>query len=120
MGLGFGEVVPVPAEVAVGILDGPELLVGADTGSELHQAGSAAGWHHHPARLGQMGRHLMDGLALPRGLAHQPHLAHGQVPQPAMDQLRRARRRASGEVVPLHQGHPQPTMSRIPGPHPRR
>ena len=59
--------------------------------------------------------HLVYSLAFTSGLAHHPDLAHGQVPQPAVNQLGRARRRAGGEVVLLNQRHPQTAMGCVAG-----
>jgi hypothetical protein len=54
-------------------------------------------------------------LALGEGLAHEAELLLLQVADPAVHELRRARRRADGEVAPLHERRAQPAAGGVEG-----
>ena len=56
-----------------------------------------------PQRLDQVRREVDVDLALQQRLADEPEIEVLQVAQTAVDELGRARRRAAGEVVALHQ-----------------
>jgi hypothetical protein len=92
-----------PVAVQVLALHRAELLVGGDSRAHLQETRSGAGRHHHPAGLGQVGRQAMDLPALESGLAHQGDVAHRQVAEPPVDQLRGSARGSRGEVLGLEQ-----------------
>ena len=60
--------------------------------------------HDHRQRLHEVRRELHEQRALEQRLAHQPEVEVLEVAQAAVDELRRAARRARGEVGLLDQG----------------
>ena len=60
----------------------------------------------------QVRSRVQEDLPLGQGLVHEPELPLLQVAEPTVDELRRPRRRAGGEVITLDQGHRQAADSR--------
>ncbi len=79
------------------------------------------GDHSALAEHGEQERHQLHdvgcvaqkALALVECLVHQAHLALLQIPQAAMDELRRLRRRSGAEVVPLDQSGSKTPRRRV-------
>src|SRR5712671_1641188 len=82
-----------------------------------HPGRPHAGLHrqHEPHRPHQMRRHPQHHLTLGEGFAHQPKPIVLQIPQAAVDELGRGRRRAGREVVLLNEQHAEPAASRVAG-----
>ena len=104
-----------PVAVQIRALHRAELLVGGDSRAHLHQSGPRAGRHHHPPGLGQVRREAVDLLALESGLAHQGDVAHGQVAEAPVDQLRGSARGSRREVLGLEQRYREPAQGGLPG-----
>jgi hypothetical protein len=112
----FGlEFAPRPVAVQIRVLYRAQLLVGGDSRAHLHQAGPGAGRHHHPAGLGQVRREAVDLLALESRLAHQSDVAHGEVAETPVDQLRGSARGPRREVLGLEQRDREPAQGGLPG-----
>ena len=86
--------------------------VPTDRAAATPPAESTGEERQRPHQVGGVGQ---QPLALGQGLGHESQLALAQVPQPAVDQLGRRRRRARGEVVPLDQGRRQPPGGGVEG-----
>jgi hypothetical protein len=72
--------------------------------------------HHELERAHQVRRqHLRVQAPLAVGLAHQPQIAHGQIAQPAVQQLRGGRRGGTGQVAAVDHGHACAGPRRRPG-----
>ena len=70
--------------------------------------------HQERQRTDQMGRQPRERLPLAQGLPDQPEVEELEVPEPAVDELRRARGRPRGEVDLLDEDAREPALGEVP------
>src|SRR5205807_8300010 len=105
------------AEPAVGmdVAEGREDVVQPHAGAQLPggYAGAAVGGEQKGERADQVGREAQQHAPFVTRLEHQTKIAVLEVPEAAVDQARRVRRRARTEVAFLHQGDTQAAQRRV-------
>ena len=92
-------------------------VVQLHAGLQLGAVEHAAAVHRHQElqRLHQVGRQAQQDLAFAHVRAHQSEVEHFEVAQPTMDEARRPRRGARGEVVLFDQRYLESAQSQVAG-----
>jgi hypothetical protein len=106
-----------PRQPAVGlhVAEEGERVVEREPGAELPARHTRARVHGpgEGERTHEVRRDAQQGAPLATRLEHEPEVSVLEVADPAVDEPRRARRRAARPVVALHERHPQPAQRRV-------